>query len=144
MRQFNSYVECISRTVEARPGEPQNLRKYLLTLAAFSQNVEQNIPLMHSSVHQLEAARRVGDVVQCLVQEYCSFLNCDIFGMIADKYDADCGRPEMRYPSFLKVFVESHNIADFIQVRILVEWVETERGWVGGIEGGNVKGIEEM
>lgn len=118
--QFHSYVECIIRTLAADFKEPHDLREYLLTLDAFSHSEEHGISLVYSSVSKFQTAKHVKDVVQVLVLEYCSFLNCDIFEMIVKHYGSDTGQNEMKYPNLLKAFVDRHSIGDLIQVKPLI------------------------
>ena len=111
MKQYKSYVEFIREAIVNT--EPHSLCDYLLTLSAFSHPGEQTTALMSSNLN----AGQVNDIVRYLDEEYCSFLNFDIFNMIAEKYGIDEGREEMRYPDRLNIFTSRHSIDDFIKVR---------------------------
>lgn len=93
---------------------PEDLCAYVLTLPAFTHN-EQQHTLLSSSRDELQRAINVTDIFQLLVNRYASFLNYDIFQMLVERYDLDVGQEQLKYPEHLKIYLETHSIADFIE-----------------------------
>ena len=92
----------------------ENLTTFLMTLTAFSHCEQQDVLLSESKIGE---AREVNPIFQLLLKEYASFLNYEIFLALQQRYVLDEGQEALKYPEHLRLYVEKHNIAEFLEIK---------------------------
>lgn len=56
-----------------------------------------------------------------IAEEFASFLDYDIFQGIVEEYSLDEGQQQLRYPEYLKTYVETHKISEFLEINPALE-----------------------
>ena len=105
MNLHASYVSCIRKCLKRKRITPKDLCAYLLYLPAFKERIKG--PLLRK---KLEEATTIDDIFIAL-NDVCSYHNCDIFQSIVKEYCSDQSQEELKYPEYLKAYMESHKVA---------------------------------
>lgn len=83
-----------------------------------------SILMLKRSVHfcrtSLERATSI-DGIFIVLSKICSFHDCHIFQSIVREYGLDQGLVELRYPEYLKAYMEGHKVSEFIRINPLLE-----------------------
>ena len=114
IERYTFYVDYIRMSMTGQGVTVKDLRIFLLGLSAFS-HCEQQYELLSS--RKLKEASCIGDIFILLLEEYSSFLNYRIFQVLQKKYVKDEGQEELKYPEYLKAYVEKHNIVEFVEIK---------------------------
>ena len=118
---YASYVRCICESLKAKGESLADFRTYLLALSAFN-HTEKNRTLLSTHRSELENATDINKIFNILIEEYASFLNYDIFEIIADEYKIiDDEKEELKYPEHLKQYLERHDVAEFVEINPLLK-----------------------
>ena len=114
--QYAEYVMYIRDSVIEKEVTVRSLVNYLLFLPGFKyRNDKDEHKLLHGKRAQLKQAETVEDVFLLLYEECASFLNYNIFLSIAKKFGGNkCDH--LKYPEYLKAFVEKHTISELVKV----------------------------
>ena len=64
----------------------------------------------------MKNASTINGIFDLIGDEYTSFLNCDIFLSILNKYCSGVDNDTLNYPEHLKFYIDQHKINEFIRV----------------------------
>jgi hypothetical protein len=103
----------------------------LTGISAFSHSERQDVLLPNSIFKE---ASDISDIFILLIEKFSSFLNYDIFETLQQKYVKDEGQEALKYPEHLKVYVEKHKIAEFVEIK----------GGLKGVSGPSTDTSEKM
>lgn len=92
----------------------------MLFLPAFYPHAERKCPLLIDVRADLEKATTIDGIFNVL-SKICSFHDCHIFQSIVRDYGLDQGQEELRYPEYLKAYMERHKVSEFIQINPMLE-----------------------
>lgn len=120
IKRYSCYVSCVRESLRTNGISANVLCSDLLTVSAFS-NTEQKRTLLSTHKTELEKAVDLYAVFNLLVTEYASFLNCDIFEYILDKYQLRTGQEELNYPEYLDAYIRKLKISEFIKINPLLK-----------------------
>ena len=116
MNQHASYVSFIRKSLKSKGITPKELCAYLLYLPAFNPHAERSKgTLLFDIRKKLEEATTIDDIFIAL-NEVCVFHDCDIFQSIVKEHCLDQSQEELKYPEYLKVYMESHKVSEFIHI----------------------------
>jgi hypothetical protein len=110
MRHYASFVDFIHRSIQSKGIDVSTLRIYLLSLSAFS--ADGRVELLSDVKPELEKAATIGEIF-ILLAKCTSFLNYKIYWCLADNFKIEDSL-ELKYPEFLKNYIEMHRISEFI------------------------------
>ena len=114
IQRYNSYVQCIQKSIIKQGVTAGNMRTFLMGLSAFSHSEQQYTLLCDS---KLDEAIEINDVFTLLLKNYASFLNYKIFKILQDEYVVNEGQEELRYPELLKAYLDKLKISEFLEVK---------------------------
>ena len=107
IQRYNSYVQCIRKSIIKQGVTAGNMRTFLMGLSAFSHSEQQYTLLCDS---KLDEAIEINDVFTLLLKNYASFLNYKIFKILQDEYVVNEGQEELRYPELLKAYLDKNSL----------------------------------
>ena len=113
--QYSAYVRHIRETLNTKGVTVDDLSSNLLTVTAFAHEKQQRM-LLSAHETELENAASVNKIINLLVREYASFLNCEIFQFIVKTYRIDQGQDELKYPELLEAYLNRHRVSEFIKI----------------------------
>ena len=117
MRKYNSYVKIIYQSLETKGVSAKDLGFDLLKLPAFDHSkAEQKEVLLTAHKAELEKANDLMFIFNLLSERYASFLNYEIFEVIADEYKLDKKDEAFQYPQHLKGYINKLKIEEFILI----------------------------
>ena len=120
--KYSTYINVIYQSLEAKGVSAKKLSFNLLKLTAFDHNqVEQKEALLSTHQADLENAADLIDIFNLLSKRYASFLNYEIFEIIADEYKLDEGQEAFKYPQHLKTYIDKLKISEFLLVNPQLE-----------------------
>ena len=116
-RKYADYLDCICTILEEKGVTAQKLNAYLLYLPASTKedNDKSNFHLLSHIKAELRSATELTDIFVLLSSKY-SFLDCDIFEMIRERYCPNEKREDLTYPVHLKEYIEKHKIDEFVRL----------------------------
>ena len=118
--QHASYVKCIRKCLKDKRVTAEQLCTDLLYLPAIYPHAERKPSLLCDSRTDLEKAATI-DGIFIVLSKTCSFHDCHIFQWIVREYGLDQGQEELKYPKYLKAYMESHKVSEFIQINPLLK-----------------------
>jgi hypothetical protein len=110
-----------------RTGESvQDFRTFLLKLPAFTSDHSDKLLLGVKA--EMKEANTINKLFDLIGEEYTSFLNCDIFQSILEKYCTGLDCEDLKYPEYLKAYIDKHKIAEFCSVNPqLANWTKNSK-----------------
>ena len=118
--QHALYVRCIQRSLKSKGITVEELCSGLLYLPAFHPRAEKKCPLLVDVRIKLEEVTTI-DRVFIVLSKVCSFYDCHIFQSIVRDFGLDQGQEELKYPEYLKAYMKSHKVSEFIRINPLLE-----------------------
>ena len=119
--KYALYVDCVRALVKEKGVSPEDLCSFLLSLSASSKSYKgQTLSLLSDKKSELIKKGTITDIFNFLTTECASFLNYDIFEKIQKKYNLPGDREELSYHEYLKAYIESHKISEFIKINPLL------------------------
>ena len=117
IRQYGSYVNCILTSIQAKGVSVNNLRSYLVSISAFQSGFyKEECKLLSAVKPELEKASTINEIFDLLNWNCASFFNYHIFQFLVDEYDIKDIRNRLKYPEYLKEYVDKHKISEFIEI----------------------------
>ena len=117
IRQYGSFVNCILTSIQAKGVTVNNLRSYLVSISAFQSGFyKEECKLLSAVKPELEKASTINEIFDLLNWNCASFFNYHIFQFLVDEYDIKDTRNRLKYPKYLKEYVEKHKISEFIEI----------------------------
>ena len=127
IRQYGSYVNCILTSIQAKGISVNNLRSYLASISAFQSGFyKEECKLLSAVKPELEKASTINEILDLLTWNCASFFNYRIFQFLVDEYDIKDTRNRLKYPEYLKEYVEKHEISEFIAINPALKKVKDE------------------
>ena len=114
MNRYARFVSCLCTSVKTTGVTVEDFRTYLLKLPAFTSN--QQDMLLSGVKTEMKKANTINVIFDLIGEEYTSFLNCDIFLSILDKYCSGMDNNELKYPEYLRAHIDQHKINEFVSV----------------------------
>ena len=125
--RYSAYIRCICVSLEANGVSAVDLAYHLLTASAFSHSRQKIMP-MSTNESELMEATNLNKIVLFLAREYASFLNCSIFEFIVNAYSIDKGQEELRYPVYLRDYIQCHKLSEFVKINpLLTKWAASKK-----------------
>jgi hypothetical protein len=119
---FVSYIhDSIVDVVDVK-----SLRVYLMGLPALvCDDDKEEHKLLYGNIRdQLREADTVTKIIEVLLEDYCSFLNYEVFQCILDRFivvqstDSDAQKLEaFRYSEKLEAYLRKHKLSEFVQLK---------------------------
>ncbi len=121
-KKYAFYVDCLRTVLEEKGVTAEALHSYLLSVSAFSSSCSgHRLALVSDNKHELEKAETVRDIFDFLTTECASFLNCEIFQDIMEKYNINEDRKELKYHEHLKAYIKKHTVSEFVKINPLLK-----------------------
>ena len=120
INQHASYVKCIRRSLKSKRVTAGELCTDLLFLPAFYPHSERKCPLLGDLRTKFKETTTIDEVFSIL-SEVCFFYDCHIFQSIVKDYGLDRGQEELKYPEYLKAYMERHKVSEFIHINPSLE-----------------------
>lgn len=117
--RYASYVSCVCECVRNTGATAEQLRTFLLDLPAFSpEDSTQHCKLFPGSKIDYDVTDSVYTLFAVISLEYASYLSYDLFQVILDWYcsEGECDSVKLKYPGYLKQYIEQHKILEFVEV----------------------------
>ena len=114
IQQYSSYVRLICKSLKEKRGPGG--QSFLLIVQGDLKNLSAFNHIYHKEkMLNLSHSNNFEDLILgTLSSSYASFLNCEIFQFLVDKYNLDDGDELFQYPKkHLKDFLKSHKISNF-------------------------------
>lgn len=123
MQRYASFVSCLCDNVKKKEITVENLRTYLLKQRAFagSDGDDKRDMLLSEVRTKLQKAGTINEIFDLIGEEGTSYLNYDIFKFILDKYCHDVEDDDLKYPEYLKEYIEQHNVKEFFEINPQLE-----------------------
>ena len=100
----------------------EHLRTYLLKLPAFACTADDKKNTLLAGVKaELKEADTIHKIFDLIGEEYTTFLNYDVFNFIYDKYCPDMEHEDLKYPEYLRAYINQHNIKEFFEINPKLE-----------------------
>ena len=123
--QYGSYVNCILTSIQAKRISVNNLRSYLVSISAFQSGLyKEECKLLSAVKLELEKATTINEIFDLLNWNCASFFNYRIFQFLVNEYDIKDTRNRLKYPEYLKEYVDKHKISEFIEINPALEKVK--------------------
>ena len=121
LQRYNSYVSLVRDSLERKePNRIYAVTSDLVTLSAFNHSLQMETLLLNDK-RELDTTISYFRLFTFLSERYASFLNCDIFQTIVNKYDLDDGINELfQYPVYLREFLANQDISNFKDINPLL------------------------
>ena len=120
MEKYAAYVRCIRLSLVNMKVSVRDLRAYILSLQMFKFKHE-HIKLFEHMKEKLEKADHIEAIFNLLTLEWASFLDHKIFQMIIKEFDIDQSQERLKYPKYLKDYVNMHKLSEFCIINPLLE-----------------------
>lgn len=111
--QHASYVKCIRKCLKNKKVTPEQLCADLLYLPGLSPHSEKKLSLLSDLREQLKQAATI-DAIFIVLSDIYSFHDCFVFQTIVEDYGLDEGQEALKYPEYLKAYMESHKVSELI------------------------------
>lgn len=121
MTRYSHYVRHIRLSLRNQGVSAEDLCSDLLTMPATnSDEDEDELALLSVRKCELEKAVTLNEIFNILVTNCASFLEYDIFQYIVDTYEMDDGQEVLKYPEYLKAYLEKHKVSEFVKINPLL------------------------
>lgn len=118
MTRYSHYVRHIRLSLRNQGVSAEDLCSDLLTMPATnSDEDEDELALLSVRKCELEKAVTLNEIFNILVTNCASFLEYDIF---VDTYEMDNGQEVLKYPEYLKAYLEKHKVSEFVKINPLL------------------------
>lgn len=121
MEQYDSYLICIHKSLEARGITAKELSGYLLKLPALKVSSTTQKALLAEFEVEIQRATSVKEIIDLLGNNFGSFLDYDIFSNVVREFgiseNRDAANTEiLKYPEHFKTYAVRQKLSDIIGV----------------------------
>lgn len=122
MTLYAHYVSTLCDCVVDKGVSVQRLRTFLLKMPAFAPDENKHQGKLLSGVKdKLQEADTIYKIFDLLGDECASFLNCEVYQSIQDKYCSDVDCKDFKYPEHLNAYIDKHKVKEFFDVNPQLE-----------------------